>query len=355
MTNIEVIFKDFEDWQLMLALPAIDALLGQGWDVHFLTKQASLIPELKKMAPQIHLHQSAENLNKEWISIVPYDLKRQSRPAGRQLFFPVIPEQEAKKYVAFKKDLRFLPLASQAQLGYRTADVASLIDLILHLNHIHPLQGKRVLITGGPTAEDIDPVRFITNRSSGKMGLALARAAFISGAEARFVLGASSLPVPEYLTYTRVRSAGEMAEAVFEQFDDCHFYIGAAAIADFKPAQTSPNKIKKSGQSQTLQLELVRTTDVLAELNRRKKRQKLIGFSVETENEIENSRQKLLRKGLDCIIINNPKDTGAAFGQETNKVSVLTQSGRLLKWPLMTKLELSLKIMELLAELEKES
>lgn len=355
MNEIEVVFQDFEDWQLLLALPAIDALLSQGWKVHLLTHQTSLIPELEKLAPQVQLHQSVENLNSKWVSILPFDLKTKSKPKERQLFFPVIPAQEAEKYVVFKSENGYLPLADQTQFGYRMADVPSLIDMVHRLNHPHPLQGKRVLVTGGPTAEDIDPVRFITNRSSGKMGLALARAAFISGADVHLVLGASPLAVPKYLTCTKVRSASEMAEAVFAQFDQCDFYIGAAAIADFKPAAVSSNKIKKNAQSQTLQLELVRTIDVLAELNRRKQQQKLIGFSVETENEIENSRQKLLRKGLDCIIINNPKHSGAAFGQETNKVSILTKSGRLEKWPLMTKLELSLKIMDILAELGKES
>ena len=351
MNEINVLFRNFEDWQFMLIIPALQAMLQQGWRVHILKGDLVTPAWLKKMQPAIQLHASQATLNKNRTEIRPFVFGRKSSEKSKTLYLPIIRQQEVEAYRAQKDRLR-LPLSKQSQLGYRTVDVPSLIDFVYYLNRPHPLKGKRVLITGGPTAEDIDPVRFITNRSSGKMGLALARAAFMAGAEVRFILGPSPVSVPEYLNCLKVRSAAEMAETVFRFFDEVDFYIGAAAVADFKPLRMSEHKIKKSSAQQDFLLHLGRTIDILSELNRRRKKQKLIGFSVETENEIEHSRQKLLRKGLDCIIINNPQHKGAAFGQETNKVTVLTKDGKLFDWPLMNKLDLSLKIMDLLSELE---
>lgn len=260
-------------------------------------------------------------------------------PAGA-LCFPIIPQSEAEQYEAAAKGAAAscIPMAEQSTIaGYAYGDVVSLQDMIARRQTAPLLQGVRVLISAGPTAEDLDPVRYLTNRSTGKMGLALARTAFIMGADVRLVMGATALSVPRYLSVTHVRSAAQMAEAIFKSFPDCHVYVGAAAIADFTPAATAEDKIKK--RPGALEIALHRTVDVIGELGRRKKEQFIVGFSVETSDEIKNSIKKMKTKKLDMIVVNNPKQAGAAFAADTNQVTILYADESKEDLPLMSKEE----------------
>ena len=185
------------------------------------------------------------------------------------------------------------------------------------------LAGKKVLVTAGPTQEAIDPVRYITNHSSGKMGYALAEAARDRGAEVVLVSGQVALAPPKGVTVRKIVSASDMAEAVFAEFTETDVLIMAAAVADYRPREVADQKIKKSGGGMTIELE--RTTDILGTLAGKKTHQFVCGFSMETENLIENSRKKLEKKKLDMIAANSIRDEGAGFAHDTNKVTVITK------------------------------
>ena len=199
------------------------------------------------------------------------------------------------------------------------------------------LSGKKVLITAGPTYEAIDPVRFIGNHSSGKMGIALAEEAGERGAEVVLVLGPTHLQAhhPNIKT-VRVQSASEMYEAVHRDFSDTDIAILAGAVADFTPEKTAGQKIKKTGDS--MQLQLKSTRDILASLGKIKKpEQILIGFAMETQNEVENARKKLQKKNLDFIVLNSLNEKNAGFKHDTNKVSLIFRDGRIKNFPLKSK------------------
>ena len=198
------------------------------------------------------------------------------------------------------------------------------------------LAGKKVLITAGPTQEAIDPVRYITNHSSGKMGYALAEAARDRGADVVLVSGQVALTPPPGMTVVKIVSAADMAEAVFAEFPETDVLIMAAAVADYRPKTVADQKIKKSGGGMTIELE--RTTDILGTLADKKTHQFVCGFSMETENLIENSRKKLVKKKLDMIAANSIRDEGAGFAHDTNKVTVITQED-LCDLPLTSKAE----------------
>ena len=198
------------------------------------------------------------------------------------------------------------------------------------------LAGKKVLVTAGPTQEAIDPVRYITNHSSGKMGYALAEAARDRGADVVLVSGQVALAPPSGVTVRKIVSAADMAEAVFAQFDETDVLIMAAAVADYRPKEVADQKIKKSGGGMTIELE--RTTDILGTLAEKKTHQFVCGFSMETENLIENSRKKLVKKKLDMIAANSIRDEGAGFAHDTNKVTVITKED-LCDLPLTSKAE----------------
>ncbi len=210
------------------------------------------------------------------------------------------------------------------------------------------LSGKRLLVTAGRTEEALDPIRFLTNRSSGKMGFALAQAASISGAEVTLISGPTQLSPFSAGKFISVRSAAEMAEAVEREYQRNDVIIMAAAVADFRPEQQAKHKIKKSGADMNLKLE--RTRDILQWLGERKGDKILVGFAVETENELENARQKLEKKNLDLIVINNPLNQGAAFANDTNKVTILTRNGEQTDLPLMSKIDVAQQIIEHLAK-----
>lgn len=185
------------------------------------------------------------------------------------------------------------------------------------------LSGKKVLITAGPTMEPIDPVRFITNHSTGKMGWALAKNAARRGAQVVLVSGPVHLPAPVSVKMIPVTTAQEMYEAVDAQFDSQDIVVMSAAVADYRPKHTESEKIKKQDAAAILDLE--RTKDILGSMSKRKNGQFLCGFSMETEHMLENSRAKLEKKNLDMIVANNLRMEGAGFGTDTNIITIITK------------------------------
>lgn len=190
-----------------------------------------------------------------------------------------------------------------------------------------PLYGKKILITAGPTYEAIDPVRFIGNHSSGKMGFELAKEASKLGAEVLLVTGPTALELKDNrIDVRRVTSASEMFEVVMENYSDTQIAIAAAAVADFKPDNSPAQKIKKETDFNTINL--VPTKDILATMGKEKKDQFLVGFALETENELKNAIKKLKTKNLNAIVLNSLNDKGAGFSGDQNKISFINQEGK---------------------------
>ncbi|WP_026523333.1 bifunctional phosphopantothenoylcysteine decarboxylase/phosphopantothenate--cysteine ligase CoaBC [Butyrivibrio sp. MB2005] len=200
----------------------------------------------------------------------------------------------------------------------------SLLEVCLHTcTYDKDMTGKTVLVTAGPTREALDPVRYLTNHSTGKMGYAIAKAASRRGADVILVSGPTSLPKPPYMEVIDITSAQEMYDAVMASFDKADIVIKAAAVADYRPATIADNKIKKSDGDMSIPLE--RTTDIIKTLGEKKRSGQFIcGFSMETENMIENSKEKLAKKNLDMIAANNVKVEGAGFGTDTNILTLIT-------------------------------
>lgn len=213
------------------------------------------------------------------------------------------------------------------------------------------LADTTVLVTAGPTREPVDPVRFITNHASGKMGFALAEAARLRGAEVILVSGPNHLQKPDDVTYVEVESVEQMWEAVQRAYAAADALVMAAAVADYKPRAVSRQKIKKSQEK--LVLEMDRTMDILAELADDKGERVHVGFAVETENELANARKKLLAKNLDMVVVNNPLEAGSGFGWDTNKATILTGAGASEALPKMSKFELAGLILDKVAALLK--
>jgi phosphopantothenoylcysteine decarboxylase/phosphopantothenate--cysteine ligase len=211
-----------------------------------------------------------------------------------------------------------------------------LLEEIIHeICYKKDLKGKKILVTAGPTQESIDPVRYVTNHSTGKMGYAIAKVAANRGAEVILISGPVNLTPPHHVTLINVITAKEMFEAVKKEADSCDIIIKSAAVADYKPKNFFDNKMKKKENEITIEFE--KTDDILKYLGENKKEgQKLIGFSMETTNVEENSKQKLIKKNLDMIVANNLKDKGAGFGTDTNLVTIITSKG-VKKLPLMSK------------------
>ncbi|WP_109097604.1 bifunctional phosphopantothenoylcysteine decarboxylase/phosphopantothenate--cysteine ligase CoaBC [Aquimarina sp. AU58] len=203
-----------------------------------------------------------------------------------------------------------------------------------------PLKDKRVLITAGPTYEAIDPVRFIGNHSSGRMGIELAKTAANLGAQVTLVLGPSALKINHGLIRViNVVSAKDMYEAVVSVYNDCDIAIASAAVADYRPKAISDQKIKKADTEFSIKLE--RTTDILKWMGAEKKNQFLVGFALETENEEENAKNKLKNKNLDLIVLNSLNDKGAGFKGQTNKVTLINHKLEIKAFDLKTKLEVA--------------
>lgn len=211
------------------------------------------------------------------------------------------------------------------------------------------LAGKKVLVTAGATREAIDPVRFITNHSSGKMGFALAKAAMLRGAEVTVVAAHTDIKPPMFVNVINVVSAEDMFKAVTENADSFDIIIKAAAVADYTPAETADSKLKKSDAD--MKIELKRTKDILKYLGEHKRSGQLIcGFSMETDNVLENSVKKLKAKNCDMICANSLRTEGAGFGTDTNIITLITADGAE-ELPVMTKLEAAHKILDRLADM----
>ena len=212
-------------------------------------------------------------------------------------------------------------------------------DLLQHIMKYlampHDMQGKKVLVTAGPTQEALDPVRYLTNHSTGKMGYAIAKMAMLRGAEVTLVTGPTAVPPPPFVRVVKIRSAQDMFEAVAAAAPDSDFVFKAAAVADYTPAFYADNKMKKKDGDMAIPLK--RTQDILKYLGEhRREGQVICGFSMETENMLENSRAKLEKKNVDMICANNLKVAGAGFGVDTNIITLITKDAAL-ELPLMTK------------------
>jgi phosphopantothenoylcysteine decarboxylase/phosphopantothenate--cysteine ligase len=210
----------------------------------------------------------------------------------------------------------------------RMAEPEAMTDIIeQYFQKKVDLTGKHVLISAGPTYEAIDPVRFIGNHSTGKMGIALANECMARGAETTLVMGPSTEQIPAGIKTIKVQAAAEMYEACVKEFPGADIAIMCAAVADYAPAEVATEKIKKTGD--TLVLELKRTKDILKKLGELKTgNQLLVGFALETENEKENARKKALSKNADFIVLNSLRDEGAGFGAGTNKITIFDKEGR---------------------------
>jgi phosphopantothenoylcysteine decarboxylase/phosphopantothenate--cysteine ligase len=206
-----------------------------------------------------------------------------------------------------------------------------------------------VLLTAGPTYEPLDPVRFLGNRSTGKMGYALAEAFAATGAAVTLVSGPTALPVPSnpLITTVRVETAQQMYEAAALAAPLADIWVFAAAVADYRPVTVAAEKIKKAGE--TLTLELVKNVDIAATLGQSKRAEQFaIGFALETTNELAHAQDKLRRKNFDLVVLNSLRDAGAGFGHDTNKVTVLDRAGGVLNFELQAKTELARTLVSLI-------
>ena len=211
-----------------------------------------------------------------------------------------------------------------------------------------PFTGKHVLVTAGPTYEAIDPVRFIGNHSSGKMGFAIAEEFANQGAEVTLVCGPNSLKtINKNINRVDITSADELFNASHKAFKNVDIAILSAAVADYKPSKTASQKIKKSNGTKVI--DLIPTKDTLAELGKLKtKKQLLIGFALETENEIENAKLKIKKKNLDLIVLNSLKDKGAGFKTDTNKITIIDKYNKIIKFELKSKEDVAKDILKMI-------
>lgn len=238
----------------------------------------------------------------------------------------------------------FGELASGLEGEGRMAEPEEILTFIEnHLLESLPLRGKRILITAGPTYEAIDPVRFIGNHSSGKMGFALAEEAAGLGASVTLISGPSNEKL-EIADVHRINvvSAEQMYQSTHQHIDGMDIAIFSAAVSDFTPKVVSSQKIKK--KESNVQIELVPTKDILASVGALKKKQYLVGFALETENELENARDKIKRKNLDLIVLNSLQDKGAGFRSDTNKVTLIDKKGKVQEFELKSKKEVATDI-----------
>lgn len=226
-----------------------------------------------------------------------------------------------------------------------------LMEFILKALSPKDMEGIKVLVTAGPTREKLDPVRYISNHSTGKMGYAIARAAMMRGAEVTLVTGKTQIAPPIDMQVVETESAADMAETVKACAEKQDIIIKAAAVADYRPRVAAAEKLKKKEDDLTIELE--RTEDILAFLGAHKRKdQFLCGFSMETENMIDNSRVKLEKKNLDLIVANNLKETGAGFGVDTNIVTLLSKEDTV-QLPMMSKAEVADKLLDYIMEHRK--
>ncbi|HLH76684.1 MAG TPA: bifunctional phosphopantothenoylcysteine decarboxylase/phosphopantothenate--cysteine ligase CoaBC [Candidatus Binataceae bacterium] len=245
------------------------------------------------------------------------------------------------------------PLACGYEGQGRLCEPTTIVEEAERLLTPADLAGQRLLISAGPTQESIDPVRFVSNRSSGKMGYALARAAWMRGAEVRLISGPTALPVPGSVTRISTVSAEEMLRATSDNFAWCTVLVMAAAIADFRPATVATQKIKKRAARWRLELEPI--ADQLPALAARKGTRRIIGFAAETEELLANAQAKLQRKKLDLIVANDVTAEGAGFAVDTNIVTLIDPSGRVEPHPKLSKDEVANLILDRVAKMKAET
>jgi len=235
----------------------------------------------------------------------------------------------------------------------RLAEPAGIVEEVLFYLARKDLSGQKVLVTAGPTQEDFDPVRFLSNPSSGKMGFALARAAAQRGASVTLVSGPTHCANPRHVRCIRVRTAREMHAAVLREFADTTTVIMAAAVSDYRPAERAAGKIKKKGGPPSLVLE--ETPDILLDLGRQKGGRLLVGFAAETESLVENAREKMEKKSLDLIAVNDVSRQDIGFGADLNQVKLIGRDGRIEELPKMGKEEVAHRILDQILLLRRES
>ncbi|PYX22852.1 MAG: bifunctional phosphopantothenoylcysteine decarboxylase/phosphopantothenate--cysteine ligase CoaBC [Acidobacteria bacterium] len=233
--------------------------------------------------------------------------------------------------------------------GRLAANESIVASVMQALGASQDLAGETVLITAGPTREKIDPVRYITNRSSGRMGYALAEAALRRGARVLLVTGPTSIVPPNAAEVTRIETADQMRAAVLQLFSQATIVIKTAAVSDYRPKAAAIQKLKRSGP---MSLELEPTSDILAELSARKSTQLIIGFAAETENVLENARKKLAKKSLDAIVVNDVSRDGVGFDSDRNAVTILTQD-EVLEVPETTKWEVAQRVLDQIVKLRR--
>jgi phosphopantothenoylcysteine decarboxylase/phosphopantothenate--cysteine ligase len=257
--------------------------------------------------------------------------------------------QKLKKYGNYIIDAEHGELASGLIGQGRMAEPEYIIDFLSKTFSTEglPLSGKRVLITAGPTFEAIDPVRFIGNRSSGKMGYALAEECKNKGADVTLISGPSHLKAPAYIDFIAVEDAETMYSETLRALPSADIIILSAAVADYKPAFVHKEKMKKGANSESLSIPLERTKDIAAEVGKLKRSNQLtVGFALETENEQANAIGKIQSKNLDFIVLNSLKDYGAGFGHDTNKVSIIDKNNNVQNFGLKSKAEVAKDIVQ---------
>jgi phosphopantothenoylcysteine decarboxylase/phosphopantothenate--cysteine ligase len=244
-------------------------------------------------------------------------------------------------------------LSGKGRMAEPEQIVKEIIDFFTKKKSYRPLEGKRILINAGPTREPIDPVRYISNYSSGKMGIALAERAAEYGATVDLVLGPTDLrPVSPEINIIDVLTAESMASECLNRFAQCDITILSAAVADFTPDKAASNKIKKDGFDLTLRLKP--TTDIAASLGKIKKNSQLLaGFALETENGIKNAQDKLLRKNLDIIVLNTLGEEGAGFGFDTNRITIIDRNNNIDKFELKSKEEAARDILDKIVSMSR--
>lgn len=227
----------------------------------------------------------------------------------------------------------------------RLADVSDISDEVLRMLHPGDLRGKSVLVTAGATREFLDPVRFISNPSTGKMGYSVAKAAWLRGADVTLISAHAEIPPPYGVKTIEVESCDQMRREVMLKLKKSDIIIKAAAVSDYKPKSRKSGKIKKS--SQEISVELIKTKDILKEIGTQKNGAFVVGFAAETENLVSNSKKKLTSKKADLIIANNVSSEGAGFGSDTNAVTILDKGGKATKLPSMLKADVGHKILDI--------
>ncbi len=246
-----------------------------------------------------------------------------------------------------------LQACGETGLG-RLLDIEGIVDLTAGLFATGLLTGKKVLITAGPTQEAIDPVRYISNHSSGKQGYSLAAAAIDAGAEVVLISGPTSLEPPDRVKIRRVISADDMQRAVMSEIAECDIFIGVAAVADFKPVQSVDQKIKKgeAPSNQVMRIDLIENPDIIAGVAQLDSRPFTVGFAAETENVVTYARRKLEKKNLDMVIANDVSDQSIGFNSDENRITVIWRGDpdNEIQLPVASKRNIAARIIELIAE-----